>query len=122
MDARPHTRRVDRQRKPAPPQPPRGAKQIVIPMTRQQYDEIWHDAARTRVVVAEWVQSAPELFPPGFDRGRWRVASSPAPGTRRQTRERPRTAASGASASGWVHRRNWRATPESAVSQFRAWS
>ena len=22
----------------------RGAKQIVIPMTRQQYDEIWHDA------------------------------------------------------------------------------
>src|SRR5512142_1670529 len=38
MDARPNTRRVDRERKPTPPQPPRGAKQIVIPMTRPLYD------------------------------------------------------------------------------------
>ncbi|WP_231749206.1 hypothetical protein [Tautonia plasticadhaerens] len=38
-------------------------------MTRQQYDETWHDAERTRIAVAQWVQSAPELFPPGFDRG-----------------------------------------------------
>lgn len=69
MDARPKTRRVNRERNAPAPQPPRGAKQIVIPMTRPQYDEIWHDAQRTRAAVAAWAQSAPELFPPGFDRG-----------------------------------------------------
>ncbi|HSU69296.1 MAG TPA: hypothetical protein VLJ39_20590 [Tepidisphaeraceae bacterium] len=69
MDERPNTRRVDRQRKPPPPQPPRGAKQIVIPMTRPQYDETWHDPERTRAFVDESVRSAPELFPAGFDRG-----------------------------------------------------
>jgi hypothetical protein len=69
MDARPNTRRVDRQRKPAPPQPPRGAKQIVIPMSRPQYDETWHDPQRIRAVIDEWACSAPELFPAGFDRG-----------------------------------------------------
>ena len=68
MDARPNTRRVDRERKPTPPQPPRGAKQIVIPMTRPQYDEIWHDPHCIRALVDLWVHSAPELFPDGFDR------------------------------------------------------
>jgi hypothetical protein len=68
MDARPKTRRVNRERNAPAPQPPRGAKQIVIPMTRQQYDAIWHDPQRIRVAVAGWAQSAPELFPPGFDR------------------------------------------------------
>lgn len=29
-------------------QAPRGAKQIVIPMTRPQYDEIWHNAERAQ--------------------------------------------------------------------------
>ncbi len=69
MDARPKTRRVNRERNAPAPQPPRGAKQIVIPMTRPQYDEIWHDAERARAAVASWARSAPELFPPGFDRG-----------------------------------------------------
>jgi len=69
MDVRPNTRPVNRERKPSPPQPPRGAKQIVIPMTRPQYDEIWHDAERLRAFVAGWARSAPELFPVGFDRG-----------------------------------------------------
>src|SRR3954453_22037121 len=67
MDARPNTRPVNRERKPRPSQPPRGAKQIVIPMTRPQYDEIWHDAERVRAFVEEWAQSAPELFPEGFE-------------------------------------------------------
>jgi hypothetical protein len=67
MDARPNTRRVNRERKPPPPQPPRGAKQIVLPMTRPQYDEIWHDPERTRAFVDECARSAPELFPLGFD-------------------------------------------------------
>ncbi len=69
MDARPKTRRVNRERNAPASQPPRGAKQIVIPMTRPQYDASWHDAQGTREAVAGWVQSAPELFPPGFDRG-----------------------------------------------------
>ncbi len=69
MDDRPKTRRVNRERKPTPPQPPRGAKQIVIPMTRTQYDEIWHDPERVRALVAGWADSDPELFPAGFDRG-----------------------------------------------------
>ncbi len=69
MDDRPKTRRVNRQRKPAPPQPPRGAKQIVIPMTRQKYDEIWHDPGLLRAALADCARSAPELFPAGFDRG-----------------------------------------------------
>jgi hypothetical protein len=68
MDTRPNTRLVDRERKPAPPQSPRGAKQIVIPMTRTQYDEIWHDPRRVRAFVDGWLSSSPELFPAGFDR------------------------------------------------------
>ena len=69
MDARPNTRRVNRERRPPRPQPPRGAKQIVIPMTRPQYDATWHDPRRTRAFVDGCARSAPELFPAGFDRG-----------------------------------------------------
>ena len=69
MDARPKTRQVNRERKTPPPQAPRGAKQIVIPMIRQQYDEIWQDAERMRAFVDEWAQLAPELFPKDFDQG-----------------------------------------------------
>ena len=69
MDARPKTRQVHRERKAPTPQPPRGAKQIVIPMTRPQYDDLWHDAERVRAFLAEWAEAAPELFPAGFDRG-----------------------------------------------------
>ncbi len=69
MDARPKTRQVNRERKTPPLQAPRGAKQIVIPMTRQQYDEIWQDSQNVRAFVDEWAQSAPELFPEGFGQG-----------------------------------------------------
>ena len=48
MDARPKTRQLDRERKTPSTQVPRGGKQIVIPMTQQQYDDIWHDADRVR--------------------------------------------------------------------------
>jgi hypothetical protein len=66
MDARPNTRPVDRERKPQSSQPPRGAKQIVIPMTRPQYDEIWYETDHLRAFVEEWARVAPELFPDGF--------------------------------------------------------
>ena len=69
MDARPNTRPVDRERKPSPPQPSRGSKQIVIPMTQSQYDEIWHDPERVRAFVDGWLHCAPELFPDGFFAG-----------------------------------------------------
>ena len=46
MDARPKTRQVDRERKTPSTPVPRGAKPIVIPMTQQQYDDLWHDADR----------------------------------------------------------------------------
>ena len=69
MDTRPNTRLIDRQRKPRSPQAPRGSKQIVIPMTRTLYDDIWHDPQRLRQAIADWVGSAPELFPTGFDPG-----------------------------------------------------
>src|SRR3954469_2949165 len=69
MDARPKTRRVYRERPGPAPQPPRGAKQIVIPMTRPQYDDLWHDPRRLRDYLAGWAESAPELFPTDFDRG-----------------------------------------------------
>jgi hypothetical protein len=68
MDERPNTRPVDRERKSTPPQP-RGSKQIVIPMTRTLYDEIWHDPRRIRAFVEASARTAPELFPAGFDRG-----------------------------------------------------
>jgi hypothetical protein len=66
MDERPNTRPVNRERKPQPSQPLRGAKQIVIPMTRTQYDEIWHQTEPLRAFVDEWAGVAPELFPAGF--------------------------------------------------------
>jgi hypothetical protein len=69
MDTRPNTRPVDRERKSPASQPPRGAKQIVIPMTRIQYDEIWHETERLRAFVEEWARVAPELFPDGFGPG-----------------------------------------------------
>ena len=67
-DARPKSRRVHRERNASSPQPPRGANQIVIPLTRQRDVEIRHRDERTRAAVAGWVQPAPELFPPGFGR------------------------------------------------------
>ncbi len=69
MDARPKTRQVNRERTTPSPQVPRGAKQIVIPMTQQQYDDIWHDADRVRSFIEQCAGSAPELFPAGFDQG-----------------------------------------------------
>jgi hypothetical protein len=69
MDAQPNTRRVNRERNSPPPQPPRGVKPIVLPMNRDQYDEIWHETEPLRAFVAEWARSAPELFPTGFEQG-----------------------------------------------------
>ena len=69
MEARKRTRRVDRDRSECGGQPPRGAKQIVIPMTHSQYDERWGDAARMRADVDRVLAESPELFPSGMAEG-----------------------------------------------------
>lgn len=69
MDAQRRTRRVDRDRSDRGQQPPRGAKQIVIPMTRQQYDDIWDTPTAVRSFVEGLWAEFPELFPAGFGTG-----------------------------------------------------
>lgn len=68
MDARPKTRRVNRERKAVSGQAPRGAKQIVIPMTREEYDQLWPHAQRVRACVDAWAEEFPELFPADFSK------------------------------------------------------
>src|SRR5919112_157951 len=69
MTTRPKTRQVHRDPTAPAPQLPRGAKQIVIPMTQTQYDDLWHHADRVRAFLAPWAETAPELFPAGFNQG-----------------------------------------------------
>lgn len=69
MDAQRRTRRVDRDKSDRGQQPPRGAKQIVIPMTRQQYDDLWDAPAAVRSFVDGLWGEFPELFPAGFGTG-----------------------------------------------------
>ena len=67
MEARRKTRRVKREKSADPIQAPavvpRGGRQIVIPMTRCEYDEIWEDASRVRARVESLVAASPDLFP-----------------------------------------------------------
>jgi len=69
MDAQAKTRRLNRERMAPPQQAQRGAKQIVIPMTRQEYDQLWKQADRLRPLIDQWAREAPELFPEGFSAG-----------------------------------------------------
>lgn len=69
MDAQKRTRRVNRDRTERSEQSARGAKQIVIPMTRPQYDELWTDARQVRGYVDQVLAEAPELFPAGMAEG-----------------------------------------------------
>lgn len=69
MDAQQRTRRVNRDRGERGEQAPRGAKQLVMPMTRTEYDEIWADARQVRAWVDRLLAEAPELFPAGMADG-----------------------------------------------------
>jgi len=69
MDAPQRTRRVKRDKSDPPPQVPRGAKQIVIPMTREQYDDLWNDAAQVRALLDGWLAEFPEIFPRNMTAG-----------------------------------------------------
>ena len=69
MDAQKQTRRINRDRSERGEQAPRGAKQIVIPMNRAEYDEIWSDARAMRACVDQFLAEFPELFPAGMAKG-----------------------------------------------------
>jgi hypothetical protein len=69
MDTARRTRSCCRTRPAADAKPPRGAKQIVVPMDRPTYDRLWHDAAAVRQYLKGLLRSCPELFPPGMDQG-----------------------------------------------------
>jgi hypothetical protein len=69
MDAPQRARVLNRNRSAEPSQPQRGEKQIVIPMTREQFDQSWHDARKMRNIVDDCFASCPELFPPCFRDG-----------------------------------------------------
>lgn len=66
MDAQRRTRSCCRKRHSPGDQTPGGARQIVIPMTRQTYDSIWDDPVQVRRTVEQLIQQCPELFPHGI--------------------------------------------------------
>jgi hypothetical protein len=63
MDAPQKARVLNRNRPTAPPQSQRGERQIVLPMTREQFDEVWHDADKMRELLDRSLENHPELFP-----------------------------------------------------------
>lgn len=69
MDAPRRTRQVNRERSNRALQAQRGTKQVVIPMTREQYDECWDNPWKTRDLVDRVLAEHPELFPPGISAG-----------------------------------------------------
>jgi hypothetical protein len=69
MDAPTKTRLLNRNRPAELPQSQRGDRQIVLPMTREQYDECWYDADKMRQLVDAAMAENPELFPPCLREG-----------------------------------------------------
>jgi hypothetical protein len=48
---------------------PGGSKQICIPMSREQYDQIWADSQQVRQFLETLLRECPELFPPSMLNG-----------------------------------------------------
>ena len=64
MDAAKKTRVLERTRPTPVAQSQRGERQVVLPMTREQFDACWEDADRVRKWVDHALAEHPELFPP----------------------------------------------------------
>ncbi|MFT4557207.1 MAG: hypothetical protein ACI92S_002570, partial [Planctomycetaceae bacterium] len=66
MDAQKRTRSVQRERVNSDNSnknnTPKGARQICLPMTREQYDDIWQDAVKVRNWLDGLMISCPEIF------------------------------------------------------------
>jgi hypothetical protein len=63
MDAPKQARVLNRNRSVDPSQSQRGDRQIVIPMTRAEFDENWRDSGKMRKIVDRAMADHPELFP-----------------------------------------------------------
>jgi hypothetical protein len=63
MDAPKQARVLDRNRSADLSQSQRGDRQIVIPMTREEFDENWHDSQKMRTFIDRVMAQSPELFP-----------------------------------------------------------
>jgi len=40
-----------------------GERQICLPLSKQEYDDIWDDSAKVRILIDQMVERSPELFP-----------------------------------------------------------
>ena len=69
MDAPKKARVLNRNRPLDAPQSQRGFRQIVLPMTKELFDELWEHADKTRALVDRLMEEHPELFPPGLREG-----------------------------------------------------
>ena len=69
MDAPKKTRGLNRSRPAEPSQSQRGDRQIVLPLTREQFEEFWSDAAKMRQLLNRVMAESPELFPPSLREG-----------------------------------------------------
>ena len=63
MDAQNQTRSCRRERTEVGQKTPRGSRQICIPMDREKYEAIWHDAMQVREYLDQVIAGYPELFP-----------------------------------------------------------
>ena len=69
MDAPKKARVLNRNRPADASQSQRGDRQIVLAMTKEQFDALWHDAAKMREFVDRSMAENPELFPPCLRQG-----------------------------------------------------
>lgn len=69
MDAPQRARRCQRQAPNSPPQAQRGHRQIARPITRELFDQHWHEAPRMRTHIDGVLAEHPELFPPELRHG-----------------------------------------------------
>ena len=69
MDAVKKARVLNRNRPQDAPQSQRGDHQIVLPMTREQFDELWEHSDKTRELVDRLMAEHTELFPTCLRKG-----------------------------------------------------
>lgn len=69
MDVPRRTRQVNRDRSVGDVQVRRGSKQVVIPMSEQDYQQCWRHSGKTRELLDRMLAEHPELFPPAMREG-----------------------------------------------------
>ena len=65
MDSQKQRRPVQRKRVPSNDgkRARNGERQICLPLSKQQYDDIWNDSAKVRIWIDQMIKESPELFP-----------------------------------------------------------